>query len=65
MDIKKKFKKFQSDLMKRAFNIEDEGSCVRLSVAEKVLREAIRECCDSEEESTPIYDFWGQDIRGL
>lgn len=65
MDVKKIFKKFQSNLMKRAFNIEEEGSCVRLSVAERVLRDAIEECCNTEEEETPIYDFWGQEIRGL
>lgn len=65
MNINKIFKKFQSDLMKRAFNIEDEGSCVRLSVAERVLREAIDECCEIKEETTPIYDFWGQEVRGL
>jgi ribosomal protein L28 len=65
MDIKKIFKKFQSDLMKRAFNIEDEGSCVRLSVAERVLRDAIEECCDVEEETTPVYGFGGQEVRGL
>ena len=57
------FRKFQSNLLKRAFTVPNDGSCVRLSVAEKVLREAIAECC--EEEQPTIYDFWGQEVRGL
>jgi hypothetical protein len=55
------YAKFQSNLMKRAFRVEGEGSCVRLSVAEDVLKETIKECMEYVE--PPMYDFWGQEVR--
>ena len=64
MDCDKIFRKFQSNLLKRAFGVPNEGSCVRLVVAEKVLEDAIKECCCVDDDE-PVYDFWGQEVRGL
>lgn len=62
--IKEIFGKYQSDLLKRSFIIEGEGSCLRLSVVEKILRSAISECSEEcVEEPEPIYDFWGQKVE--
>ena len=55
------YKKYISDLMKRAFVLKGEGSCVRLSVAQEVLRDALQECYD--ERSSLVYDFWGQEVK--
>jgi len=49
-------------LLKRVFSVAKDGSCVRLSVAEKALKEAIDEACDYCEKPQRIYDFWGQEI---
>lgn len=57
------FRKFHSNLLKRTFQVKGEGSCIRLSVVEKTLKEVIDECC--EEEKVTIYDFWGQEVRGF
>jgi hypothetical protein len=56
------FRKYQCDLLKRVFSVAKDGSCVRLSVAEKALKEAINEACDYCEKPQRIYDFWGQEI---
>lgn len=56
------FKKYQCDLLKRVFSVVKDGTCVRLSVAEKVLKEAIDEACDYCEKPQIVYDFWGQEI---
>ena len=61
--IKKKiFRKYQCDLLKRVFSVAKDGTCVRLSVAEKALNDAISEACNSCSKSATIYDFWGQEI---
>lgn len=56
------FRKYQCDLLKRVFNVAKDGTCVRLAVAEKVLKEAINEACSNCNKPTKIYDFWGQEI---
>ena len=56
------FRKYQCDLLKRVFSVAKDGSCVRLSVAEKALKEAIDEACDCCSKPPKIYDFWGQEI---
>lgn len=56
------FRKYQCDLLKRVFSVAKDGTCVRLSVAEKVLNEAINEACESCTKPPKIYDFWGQEI---
>lgn len=56
------FMKYQCDLLKRVFSVAKDGSCVRLSVAEKALKEAINEACDYCEKPQTVYDFWGQEI---
>jgi hypothetical protein len=56
------FRKYQCDLLKRVFSVVKDGTCVRLSVAEKVLKEAIDEACDYCEKPQTLYDFWGQPI---
>ena len=62
--IKKIFGKYQSDLMKRSFVVKGEGSCLRLSVVEKILKAALSECAEEcQEEPEPIYDFWGQKVE--
>lgn len=52
------FKKFRSALLKRAFSVEGDGMCVRLSVAEKALKEAIEESFLVQE--PPRYNFWDE-----
>ena len=67
-EIKDKiFRKYQCDILKRVFSVPKDGTCVRASVAEKVLREAINEACDYCEKPQTVYDFWGQeiDINGI
>lgn len=54
------FNKYRSDLLKRVFHVEGDGSCVRLEVAEDVLLGAIRECLSAAR--SPQYDFWDQPI---
>lgn len=56
------FRKYQCDILKRVFSVAKDGTCVRASVAEKVLKEAINEACDSCNKPQIIYDFWGQPI---
>lgn len=56
------FRKHQCDLLKRVFSVAKEGTCIRLAVAEKVLKEAIDEACSNCNKPTKIYDFWGQEI---
>lgn len=56
------FKKYQCDILKRVFSVAKDGACVRASVAEKALKEAIDEACDYCEKPQKIYDFWGQEI---
>lgn len=55
------YNKYISDLMKRAFVLDGEGSCVRLSVAQDVLKEALQECYDVK--PSLVYDFWGQEVK--
>lgn len=57
------FRKYQCDILKRVFNVAKDGACVRASVAEKALKEAIDEACDSCNKPQIIYDFWGQEIN--
>lgn len=40
---KKAFVKYQSDILKRTFTVKGDGACVRTSVAEKALLDAIKE----------------------
>lgn len=54
------FNKYHSDLLKRVFSVEGEGSCVRLAVAEDILSRVIQECLNVTE--SPRYDFWDQPV---
>lgn len=40
---KKVFIKYQCDILKRVFSVEGDGTCVRASVAENALLDAIEE----------------------
>lgn len=44
------YRSCQSDLLKRIFKIENEGSVVRLNVAEKALRRALDEAFEKYEQ---------------
>lgn len=54
------YNRFRADLIKRSFEIEKEGMCVRREVAEKVLRNAIEHCLKITKQ--PKRDFWDEDL---
>lgn len=59
----KVFKKYQCDILKKAFSVDCEGTVVRSKIAETALKSAINEVCDYLTKPKKIYDFWGQEIE--
>lgn len=54
------YNRFRADLLKRSFEIYNEGMCVRREVAEKVLKEAIEYCFKVNKK--PTTDWWDEEI---
>lgn len=55
---KKIYEKSRIELLKRSFEVENEGMCVRREVAEKVLRETIEYCLKVNKQ--PQHDWWDE-----
>lgn len=54
------YEKSRVELLKRSFEIHNEGMCVRREVAEKVLKEAIEYCFKVNKK--PTTDWWDEEI---
>ena len=55
------YRKFQAEILKRSFEVKNEGMCVRLSVVEDVLRRALEEQAKINEFKAT--DWWAQPIQ--
>lgn len=54
------YEKSRVELLKRSFEVDNEGMCVRREVAEKVLKEVIEYCFKVKKK--PTTDWWDEEI---